>query len=191
MPQKRRFSKKPKAKPDAELERLKRMSANPFHWMAVRHGMRVPVLKMFCAVFVELAACAPWTKRHPAMSEMSGQAAYKRTFRCLCISARVNDVTEYGFFESCRSLWHAMMKLPGDRNARETAVLKQQLHEMWDRKASTRVIYGGIALASALHPRLGMDSPLAALGSDLLAMIANMLRPEGVILWVDVFAEFK
>ena len=191
MPQKRRFSKKPRAKTDAELERLKRMSANPFHWMAVRHGMRVPVLKMFCTVFVELAACAPWTKRHPAMSEMSGQPAYKRTFRCLCISGRVNDVTEFGFFESCRSLWRAMMKLPGDRNARETAVLKQQLHEMWDRKASTRVIYGGIALASALHPRLGRDSPLAALSSDVLAMIVNMLRPEGVILWVDVFAEFQ
>ena len=45
MPQKRRFSKKPKPKPDLELARLQRMVANPFHAVAVQHGMRVDFMR--------------------------------------------------------------------------------------------------------------------------------------------------
>jgi hypothetical protein len=62
---------------------------------------------------------------------------------------------------------------------------------MHNAKASARVVNTALALAMALHPRLGRDSPLAGVSGDVVLAIVNMLRPVGMVLWVDVLAEFK
>ena len=186
MPQKRRFSKKPKPKPDLELARLQRMVANPFHAVAVQHGMRVPVLKMFCAVFVELSACAGWTRRPPAEKPADPN---QQSFWYLCKSAQANDCTAREYVKCCRCLWWEYVRFDSDRDG--TALLEKQIDEMHTAKASARVVNTALALAMALHPRLGRDSPLAGVSGDVVLAIVNMLRPAGMVLWVDVLAEFK
>jgi hypothetical protein len=189
MPQKRLFTRKSKkTKPDLELARLQRMAANPFHAVAMQHGMRVPVLKMFCTVFVELAGCSGWTKRPPVVKPADRN---QQSFWYLCKSMQANDCTAREYVKCCRCLWSEYVEFDSDRDGRETTLLKKQIDEMHNAKASALVVNTGLALASGLHPRLGRDSPLAGLGADVVLMIMKMVRPAGMVLWVDVFAEYK
>ena len=184
MPSKR-SRKRGKTSKDPEVARLKRMVADPDNAVPVRHGMFVPVLKLFCAVFVELAACSSWTRRDLVVGR--DEPDHMLAFADMCMDTLHNELTASALTDLCRRFWHRMVNRPPVlvRDFGRVDLLWQQIREMGTLNASARVMGVNIVLASGLHRRLGEGSPVMCLGTDLVRMIAAMVRPEGMVLWVD------
>jgi hypothetical protein len=179
----RRKKKKGKSKPDPILLRMKELALSYEHKIATQHLMRVPVLKMFCVVFGELAVCVKWTKRQ---TELKGvHDIHMRWFHSLCRDAHLQLETTHTFFSECRRLYHRMMGLDVERDDGKTHALWVQLRELGTMHLSVKMVNAGLVLAMGLHPRIGAGSYVQGLDADVVKMILGMLNPLGTVLWVD------
>ena len=167
---------------DSELVLMKSWAKDPDHALSGLHGMRIPVAKMFCSVFYELADFAAWTRHLPEPDAF--RPAYMNLFRSLC--NRDFDRTPYQYYSECREFWHIMTERPASYvNADLHSALWEQIRELGTMHVSKQVIWANLNFAMALHPRLGADSPVRVLEPELIQTISGMLRPKGMVLWMD------
>ena len=198
MPQKKKRGRG-KQPVDTEQQRVKFLAQHPSNALIAQQCMRMPTLRLFCVVFSQLAVCKEWVKKDVPPLGMH-VAGYLSVFRWLCRAVyHGGDVNNYSgrvtawqpseFHNTFRRTWHRMMEENVPRSVAQTELLWAQIREMGEMHVSARVIHASIALGMGLDRRLGAESPFARLDTDLVRMIALMLRPDGMVLWVDALFE--